>query len=256
MATNNHSSTKLVKYPKLILFGDSLTEYGFGEGGFFGSHIAHFLQGRCDVVCRGYSGYNTRWCKLVLPSIVNRPMMIDDDVVAVVIFLGANDSVDKLLKPSQHVPVDEFGDNLREMVEYLLSIGLRRNQIILASLPAFDEKKWKKHCEEKGKPFGKFESAGRGYYESCKQVAESCGTEFVDLFQSMLKQPDWKSMLNDGLHFSESGGKFVAEQMLKRIPTDHLRIIHPLWDTIDNDNPRAVLDQWLLEISDKQIINQ
>lgn len=44
--------------PRVILFGDSITQMSFSEGG-FGSRLADYYQRRADVLNRGYSGCDT-----------------------------------------------------------------------------------------------------------------------------------------------------------------------------------------------------
>lgn len=46
---------------------------------------------KCDVVNRGFSGYNTRWAKLILPRLIGKSAAAES-TVAVTIFFGANDS--------------------------------------------------------------------------------------------------------------------------------------------------------------------
>lgn len=46
---------------------------------------------KCDVLNRGFSGYNTRWAKIILPSLIREGNSLDTPV-AVTIFFGANDS--------------------------------------------------------------------------------------------------------------------------------------------------------------------
>ena len=45
--------------PRIVLFGDSITEQSFGEGG-FGAALANRYRRHADVLLRGYSGYNSR----------------------------------------------------------------------------------------------------------------------------------------------------------------------------------------------------
>jgi hypothetical protein len=76
-----------------------------------------FLCRKCDVINRGFSGYNTRWNRIVLPQILHPHDW--QHVVGFVIFLGANDSVLPDLNPSQHVPIEEYKENLIAMVQSL-----------------------------------------------------------------------------------------------------------------------------------------
>lgn len=48
----------MASWRRLILFGDSLTQYSFQVGG-WGSRLADELQRKVDVLNRGFSGYNT-----------------------------------------------------------------------------------------------------------------------------------------------------------------------------------------------------
>lgn len=73
---------------------------------------------RCDVLNRGFSGYNTRWCKVLLPAVLDEKLA--KETVVLVIFLGANDSNWFEKNPRQHVPLDEYKLNLKEMVEFSL----------------------------------------------------------------------------------------------------------------------------------------
>lgn len=61
---NNNSSTSssnMSKWPKVLLIGDSLTQFGFSAEGGWAAMLANALQRRCDVVNRGFSGYTTRY---------------------------------------------------------------------------------------------------------------------------------------------------------------------------------------------------
>ena len=61
-----------VSYPRVLLFGDSLTQYSFGPEGGWAASLADKLQRRADVVVRGFSGYNTRWCRIILDQVMAR----------------------------------------------------------------------------------------------------------------------------------------------------------------------------------------
>eukprot|EP00271_Cylindrocystis_brebissonii_P006242 TRINITY_DN18942_c0_g1_i1.p1 TRINITY_DN18942_c0_g1~~TRINITY_DN18942_c0_g1_i1.p1 ORF type:complete len:318 (-),score=30.83 TRINITY_DN18942_c0_g1_i1:1045-1998(-) len=54
--------------PKFVLFGDSLTQQSFGEGG-WGATLQDRYSRQADVVVRGYGGYNTRWALFLLDQI-------------------------------------------------------------------------------------------------------------------------------------------------------------------------------------------
>jgi len=53
---------------RIVLFGDSITEQSFGDGG-FGAALQHEYRRHTDVVLRGYSGYNTAHAVALLPFV-------------------------------------------------------------------------------------------------------------------------------------------------------------------------------------------
>lgn len=70
------------------------------------------------MVLRGYSGYNTRWALKVIDKVF--PAQENDHApLAVTVFFGANDaSLPDLSCGFQHVPVDEFQNNLKSIVSF------------------------------------------------------------------------------------------------------------------------------------------
>ena len=83
------------------------------------------------MINRGFSGYNTRWCKLILPKLISADDAFNTQLVT--IFLGANDSVDSEICKKQHVPLEEYKRNLLDMVEYLqvFTILIQRGEFTL-----------------------------------------------------------------------------------------------------------------------------
>ncbi|KAL7516209.1 hypothetical protein ACHAWX_001249 [Stephanocyclus meneghinianus] len=62
--------TTLRPRPKLILFGDSITEQGSSHANGWVTSLSIRYNRRLDVVNRGMNGYNTRWGKACLPLIL------------------------------------------------------------------------------------------------------------------------------------------------------------------------------------------
>jgi hypothetical protein len=69
---------------------------------------------KCDVISRGFSGYNTRWCKVILPDILKE--FDPKNIALATIFLGANDS-NLPENITQHVPLPDYKQDLKDMVE-------------------------------------------------------------------------------------------------------------------------------------------
>lgn len=80
--------------------------------------IFYFFSRVCDVLGRGFSGYTSRACRIILPRLFSSENI--SEIKGFVICVGANDSNDVKSKTNQHVPLDEYCKNLENMVQYLL----------------------------------------------------------------------------------------------------------------------------------------
>uniref|UniRef100_A0A8C0W7F5 Isoamyl acetate-hydrolyzing esterase 1 homolog n=1 Tax=Castor canadensis TaxID=51338 RepID=A0A8C0W7F5_CASCN len=138
-----------VHWPRVVLFGDSITQFSFQKGG-WGASLADSLVRKCDVLNRGFSGYNTRWAKIILPRLIRMGSSLDSPV-AVTIFFGANDSALKAENPKQHIPLAEYVSNLKSMVRYLRSVGIPQDRVILITPPPLCESAWEEECLIQGK---------------------------------------------------------------------------------------------------------
>ncbi|EOY28064.1 SGNH hydrolase-type esterase superfamily protein [Theobroma cacao] len=93
--------------PKIYLFGDSITEESFRDGG-WGASLANLFSRTVDVVLRGYSGYNSRYAAF------------------------------------QQVPVDEYKQNLHSIVSSLKK-RWPKALILLITPPPIDEDERLRH---------------------------------------------------------------------------------------------------------------
>lgn len=74
----------------------------------------HYCR-KADIISRGFSGYNTRQCKALLPYLET-----DFQNISIAgVFLGANDANDPLVNPQQGVPLDEYKENLKDIVKFI-----------------------------------------------------------------------------------------------------------------------------------------
>ncbi|ONM00972.1 GDSL esterase/lipase [Zea mays] len=102
--------------PRLVLFGDSITELSFASGG-WGAALTDRFARQADMVLRGLSGYNTWWALKVLPWAMEGAAGADP--AAVTVFFGANDaSLPDQVQVHQHVPLKEYQSNLRAICAY------------------------------------------------------------------------------------------------------------------------------------------
>ncbi|XP_072354860.1 isoamyl acetate-hydrolyzing esterase 1 homolog isoform X3 [Scyliorhinus torazame] len=170
-------------WPRVILFGDSITQRSFDQGG-WGAAIANRLVRKCDVLNRGFSGYNSKWALNILPKILTQPAN-QGTIAAVTVCFGANDSALKDVNPVQHIPLTEYAENLKCIIEYLKSIGVCEEKVILITPPPLDESAWEKECIAKDSILNRYNSVTNQYAEACVKVATECGTDVLDLWNLM-----------------------------------------------------------------------
>ena len=109
------SPSTIIKQPSIPIKHWNVTRR---LGSYSSRNFSYFLVRKCDVLNRGFAGYNTRWNKILLPRIITKEMA--SDIAAVTIFLGTNDSNNVELYPRPHVPVEEYKQNLIDMISYLI----------------------------------------------------------------------------------------------------------------------------------------
>lgn len=201
--------------PKIILLGDSLTQTSF-EG--WGATLANVYQRRADIINRGYSGYNTTFY-LQLPF---EPLPCDQSLV--LIFFGANDASLRDQNPHQFVSLEDYQANLKELIKrvqrhYPHCGGT--NIMLVTPPPVQHEQRLqfqKKRYGEKatGVLERTLDNTGR-YAHACQTVALETGLPCLNLYEQMLREPNWDTFFSDGLHFSPEGHALVAKLVLEAI---------------------------------------
>ncbi len=193
----------------------------------------HF-QRRADIIHRGFSGYNTRWAKSLLPSLVDKSNVPD----TIFIFFGANDAAANLL---QHVPVAEYKDNLVAMCCYLLDLGMSSSSIILLTPPPADEKAWAAISDVPGDCMF---TRAQTYAHAVCEVAQSLGVRVINVFDAIAQKENWKEYLSDGLHLNSPGNNVVADKVID-VLEDHFEghpyIVWPEWTALNDTNYQSLL---------------
>ncbi|XP_045804871.1 GDSL esterase/lipase At5g45920-like [Trifolium pratense] len=216
--------------PQIYLFGDSITEISFDVGG-WGASLANHFSRTADVVLRGYSGYNTRWALKVLDRIFPVSQGGDGGTetapIALTIFFGANDaSLPNRCSAFQHVPLDEYKENIRSTVSFFKKRWLT-TKVILITPPPIDEDARVRYPfgnNPEGLPERTNEAAGE-YAKACIAVATECHIPFIDLWTKMQQTPDWKKdYLSDGLHLTKEGNQLVFEEVIKKLRDEGLSL--------------------------------
>ncbi|XP_057598768.1 isoamyl acetate-hydrolyzing esterase 1 homolog isoform X3 [Hippopotamus amphibius kiboko] len=235
---------------------------------------------KCDVLNRGFSGYNTRWAKIILPRLIRKGNSLDNPV-AVTIFFGANDCALKAVpprrhelrpfvnmhrprhrpqqtcmwlkrprssrtdeNPKQHIPLEEYVANLRSMVGYLRSVGVPEGRLVLITPPPLCEAAWEQECLRQGCKLNRLNLVVGEYARACLQVAQDCGIDALDLWTLMQKDSqDFSSYLSDGLHLSPKGNEFLFSHLWPLIEkkVSSLPLLLPYWRDIAEAKPELSL---------------
>ncbi|XP_067930440.1 isoamyl acetate-hydrolyzing esterase 1 homolog [Watersipora subatra] len=228
----------LVTWPKLFLLGDSQTQLGFSDSGCWLSIVANHFQRRCDVLSRGFSGYNTRWLKLMLPRLIDAELA--KTCAAITLFIGSNDAV-ALPESPQGVPLPEYKQTVKDIVQYLLDLNVSREKIILISPPPVDADLWSVSLTKKGVPpkHGLSNERTCTYAAALCDVAQELGVGSIDLYTEMMKSEEWRKYVSfDGLHLAKEGSQLLSELVIRKLEkiTSDCEVIFPDWKELDYEN--------------------
>lgn len=218
------TSDKKHKRAKIILYGDSITQMSFSatDGG-WGAYVADQYQRRADVINRGFSGYNTNWFLKYANTFAGRADLFEHDGVKLItIFFGANDASDEVHNARQHVPVDEYKSNIRNIVSLAKNSFGDEVSIILITPPPicsegrlrFQKERYKERAT--GVLERTLELSGK-YAKAVVDISIELNIPLLDLWKEMQMVPSWPTLLSDGLHLSATGNKFVGDALLGTI---------------------------------------
>ncbi|RYR30039.1 hypothetical protein Ahy_B01g054815 [Arachis hypogaea] len=240
---------------QVVLFGDSITEQSFRQGG-WGAALANAYSRKADVVLRGYGGYNTKWALFLLHHIF--PPDSARPPIATTIFFGANDAaLSGRTSERQHVPIEDYKQNLRKIVLHLKECSPTMQIVLITPPPVCEEgrhayAKYSKsffvtanvyknnlalshyvdwidqtalYCRvmylslygENAMKFPERTNEVTGQYASaCVETAKEIGVFSVDLWSKMQETDGWqKKFLSDGLHLTPDGNAIVYQEVIK-----------------------------------------
>jgi len=227
------SLVSLRSLPNILLFGDSLTEFGFGQNGQVGwaSLLASTYSRRADVVSRGFSGYNTEHALSVLPSILGSS---DDGsaqyptsrvpLLFSIVFFGANDA--SLPTARQHLPLEDYCKNMREIITTIRShvdgeTNQQQTPIILFTPPPVSPKAWDHFCTVTSpRPLSPRSNAQcKLYGTKLKEIGREMDCSVVDTYQLLGGSDEevYKRHLVDGIHLNGEGNRLVYDGLMEVI---------------------------------------
>ncbi|GMH16792.1 hypothetical protein Nepgr_018633 [Nepenthes gracilis] len=204
--------------PQIVLFGDSITGQSFQLGG-WGAALANNFSRKADVFNRGYGGYNTRWALFLLHQIFPLHGLMKPPVAAT-IFFGANDAA--LFGRSserQHVPVEEYKENLRKIVHHLKDCSSSM-LVVLITPPPIDEDGRMEYArsvygERAMKEPERTNEVTQIYAKHCIELAEELSLPSINLWAKIQETDGWqKKYLRDGLHLTAEGNEVVYNEVV------------------------------------------
>ncbi|KAI9144581.1 SGNH hydrolase-type esterase domain-containing protein [Paraphysoderma sedebokerense] len=253
------SSTLYPMLKQFLLFGDSITQYSFEvqlRG--WGAQLAHSYQRKLDVLCRGYSGYNTTQAIPVLSHILSTL----PPLTAATIFFGANDSAST---PLQKVELDQYRSNLQTLIQMIKSHS-NDCLVLVLTPPPVQEEVWDKECMRKYNEHGdRTLNSAQKYATVALEVSKEMNEKLdkvvgIDIMSSFLKyassrnvggqqngsdvvQEGLKDLLWDGLHLSAQGNDLLFKEIVTVLTkyglgVDDLPMCFPYWrDAAEGTQP-------------------
>ncbi|KAJ2767028.1 isoamyl acetate-hydrolyzing esterase [Coemansia nantahalensis] len=221
-------------YDLVVLFGDSLTQHSWDvDRRGWSAQLARSYARIMDVVNRGYGGFNTRWGRVILPRVLPPYALAEGSsdrapkLQLFVLFFGANDAA----YPSSklHVPLEEFKDNLRAIVDVVRSpeseLHSPHARFLMVTPPAFGEKRYLSFADPatgRRTALDRDNAGAKTYAAAVCDVASQLQIPCVDLWTAMeaaiearreqgqVSEFDgYDEFLWDGLHLSDSGNELL-----------------------------------------------
>ncbi|CAN8287314.1 unnamed protein product [Cochlearia groenlandica] len=197
--------------PEIVLFGSSIVQYSFGDGG-WGATIADIYSRRADIVLRGYAGWNSRFAVKVLDQVFPKSAALQPSLV--IVYFGGNDSMPP--HPSgegPHVPLSEFIENMRKIAYHLLSLSDKTRVIFLAP-PPMNERQLEVFFGYISR--GRSNELCRPYAEALLNLCKEINVKGIDLWNAIQQQDDWlNTCFTDGIHFTAKASEIVVREILK-----------------------------------------
>jgi lysophospholipase L1-like esterase len=202
----------------ILLFGDSITEQGFGINGKVGwaSLLAADYSRRADVLNRGFFGYNSKHAVDLLPSL---PLSVEtNNLLFCTVYFGANDATSPGSR--QYIPEDQFTSNLNTVVTTIRQSSPPKIPIILMTPPPVDGEAW---AEFKGLA-NRSNERHKLYGDLVKEVAKKQQCSVLDVWTLLEGDQSvdvYKKYLTDGLHLNEMGNRKLYEGLRELLKKEH-----------------------------------
>ncbi|KAF7825539.1 GDSL esterase/lipase CPRD49 [Senna tora] len=195
------------------MFGSSIVQLSFSNEG-WGAILAHLYSRRADIILRGYPGWNSSCALEVLDQVFPKEDAVQPSLV--VVYFGGNDSM--LPHPSdsgQHVPLQEYIENMRKIAIHLKSLS-DKTRIIFLTAPCVNEAQIAKTIGYQMGQLRRTNESCRIYSEACLELCREINVKAIDLWSALQKRDDWRDVcFTDGIHLTSEGSKIVVKEILK-----------------------------------------
>ncbi|KAE9979595.1 hypothetical protein EG328_000762 [Venturia inaequalis] len=239
-------------YDQIVLFGDSITEFGETNNGGGIGYVAALRQ-----VNRGFSGYNTDLALRVMHRAI--PPCSDANIRIIGLFFGANDSCFPTEANNQCVPLPEFKSNMIKILRHPNLSGHNARMILITNPPVIEEMQYAID-KAKGYPLRRTAENTKKYAEAIREVGKDLGVPVVDLWSAIMLEAGWNptfqgpipgcmdaprsdvltKYLIDGLHLTPVGYQLLYNTIMECIARcwpdqlpDNLPFVLPRWDDGD-----------------------
>lgn len=245
--------------PKLVLFGDSITQHANDQVGFalapaLQSHYAR----KMDIVTRGFSGYNTNHAVYTLPEVLDADNAKSGIIKLIVIFMGTNDAAFNF----QGVPIDTYKANLQKLIDLAKSYNIK---VILVGPTLHGRAECIAASESQGlDPNFSDTIATRKYADVAAGVAAASGVPFLDLWYVFQKYGGWSTddliankvplgeLLPDGIHFSPKAYEIYYNELINvigksypELKAEELPLYFPSYDGVDFDHMEESINNYV-----------
>lgn len=136
------------------------------------------------MVNRGFSGYNTRQALTVLPSIVPPPDQAR--IRLLLIFFGANDASLPQAENNQHIPLDEYKQNLENIICHPLIVAHKASIILVAPPPINEHLQWLSDQNKGLKSLSRRAATTKSYADAACEVGEKLQVPVVNLWKAFM----------------------------------------------------------------------
>ncbi|TPX72178.1 hypothetical protein SpCBS45565_g00408 [Spizellomyces sp. 'palustris'] len=239
---NETDILRAIHLDQILLFGDSLTQWSFNpdmEG--WGAFLSNSYVRKLDVVNRGFSGYNTEWCKHIIASILRTVLPSPGAQIRLVtVFLGTNDATLPSW-PQQHVPLSAYRDNLHSIIASIRTFSSNTRILLITPPPVHEQKRQK----QKGGSLNLTLSNTLQYRNACIEVACEAKIPVLDTWEvyfgegAAYNEDKADAVLSDGVHLTNLGNRLLGHAVLAKIQKEwsdlvpeNLPTVLPLWNVL------------------------